>query len=423
MSVAFWSGSLLAWQAELAALKDWLAPVFRRRELRETSGAFLDGLLSGIARKTGWQMAEQAGAARPYRMQSLLGRSHWSADQLRDAVREYAIEALGDASGVLIVDETGFLKKGEHSVGVARQYSGTAGRIENCQIGVFLCYASRWGHTLIDRRLYLPQAWAGDWRRRAKAAVPEQISFATKPEIARHLIASALDAGVPCAFVLGDSLYGSDRRLRRMLEARRKAYVLAVRSNESMRVGGGSLQLTTSGDLADALPPSAWACHAAGEGAKGPRLYDWARVRLYWSRDPAWEHWLLVRRNRKEPDKLAYYVVFAPAGTGLAELAGVAGLRWSIETCFETAKDELGLDHCEARSWSAWHRHVTLVMAASAFLAKLRADLLRASMASAADDKRNKKSPMRLMASPRPARFSAGSRSRPSGDCWPAPCF
>jgi SRSO17 transposase len=285
---------------------------------------------------------------------------------------------------------------------------------------VFLSYASRWGHALIDRRLYLPQAWAEDGARRAKAAIPATTMFATKPAIARDLIASALDAGVPCAFVLGDALYGSDRRLRRMLEARHQPYVLAVRSNEPMRVGGGSLEATTSGLLADALPPDAWACHAAGEGAKGPRLYDWARLRLFWSQDPQWEHWLLVRRSRKDAEQRAYYVVFAPAGATLAELAGVAGLRWTIETCFATAKDELGLDHCEARSWPAWHRHITLVMAAAAFLARLRADLVRASITGSPEGKRNERSPGRAGADSRTARRNSASPFQRSAICSPA---
>ena len=396
MSVAFWTGSLLAWEQELSILKERMAHVLSRRELKETCSAFLEGLLSGIERKTGWLMAEQAGAERPYRMQSLLGRSGWNADALRDEVRAYAMEALGDANGVLIVDETGFLKKGEHSVGVARQYSGTAGRIENCQVGVFLSYASRWGHTLIDRRLYLPKTWAEDRERRTKSAVPEDLTFMTKPEIARELIAATLDAGISCAFVLGDALYGSDRRLRRMLEAREQPYVLAIRSNETLRVGGESLELTTAETLGDELQPDDWHCHAAGEGAKGPRLYDWARVRLLWSSDRQWQHWLLIRRSRKKPDELAYYIVFATAETTLAELAAVAGLRWTVETCFETAKEELGLDHCEARSWHAWHRHMSLVMAAAAFLAKLRADLLRASMVESLPCKRNERSPVGL---------------------------
>lgn len=378
MSVAAWSGSLLAWERELSALKARLAPVFRRRESRETGGAFLDGLLSAIERKTGWLMAEAAGFERPYRMQSLLGRSSWSADELRDVVREYVIEALGDADGVLVVDETGFVKKGEHSVGVARQYSGTAGRIENCQVGVFLAYASRFGQALIDRQLYLPDSWARDAARRAKANVPDEIAFATKIAIARELIAAALDASVPCRWVLADALYGGDHHLRRMLEERCQPYVLAVRSNHRLRLlTQEDLVETDPRALAEDLPAEAWTTLAAGEGAKGLRLYDWARIALPWTREQDFERWLMIRRSRKEPDRLAYYLVFAPQATPFAELAGAAGLRWTIEECFERAKDDLGLDHCEARSWHGWHRHISLVMAALAFLAKLAADLRR----------------------------------------------
>lgn len=392
MSVASWSGSLSAWERELSALKARLGPVFGRRELRETGGAFLDGLLSGVERKTGWLLAEQAGAARPYRIQSLLGRSRWEADDLMDGVRSYVIEALADADGVLVVDETGFLKKGEHSVGVGRQYSGTAGRIENCQVGVFLSYASRFGHALIDRQLYLPKDWADNEARRAEAAVPDDQRFMTKPEIARDLIAAALDAGIACAYVLADALYGSDKSLRVMLEQREQPHVLAVRSNE--RLMAGSFHTRTAAEIANAVALGDWQRLAAGEGAKGPRLYDWARVRLLRLQEPGqrFDHWLLVRRSLRDPDARAYYVVFAPADVSLAELAGVAGLRWTIETCFETAKDELGLDHCEARSWHAWHRHMTLVMAAFAFLAKLRADLLRTSIAETVPGKRNERS-------------------------------
>ncbi len=389
MNVAAWSGSLLAWEQELSAWKARLAPVFRRREVKETGGAFLDGLLSGIARKTGWQMAEQAGLERPWRMQGLLGRSRWEADGLRDEVRAYVVEALGCADGVLDVDETGCLKKGEHSVGVGRQYSGTAGRVENCQVGVFLGYASRYGQALIDRRLYLPKDWAEDEARRAEARVPEEIAFATKPAIAREMIASALDAGVPCAWVLADAVYGSDSRLRRMLEARRQAYVLAVRCNHHLRFPSPSGLLGTDpARLADGLDDEAWTAHAAGEGAKGLRLYDWARIALSRASKTGWQRWLLIRRSRKDPKKRAYYLVFCPAGTTLAELAGAAGLRWIIEECFQRGKDDLGLDHCEARSWHGWHRHITLVMAAAAFLAKLAADLRRSAWS-----KPNKTSP------------------------------
>src|SRR4051812_45165136 len=276
------------------------------------------------------------------------------------------------------------MKKGEHSVGVARQYSGTAGRIENCQIGVFLAYASRFGQALIDRRLYVPEAWAKDEDKRTKAGVPEGITFATKPQIACALIAHARDAGAPCAWVLADALYGSDSRLRRMLEKRGQPYVLAVRSNHYLRIWDEKgLEETNPAAMADGLARNAWATHAAGEGSKGLRLYEWARIPLSSTGDPGFEHWLLIRRSRREPDKRAYYFAFAPVGVLLGELASAAGLRWTIEECFEHAKDDLGLDHCEARSWHGWHRHMSLCLAAAAFLARLAADLRRATWAKA----------------------------------------
>jgi SRSO17 transposase len=384
VAVAEWSGSLLEWEQALAGLKERLASVFGRSQLRQTASAFLDGLLSGVERKTGWLLAEQAGLDRPYRMQSLLGRSHWEADRLRDVVRDYVIEALGDSAGVLVVDETGFVKKGQHSVGVARQYSGTAGRIENCQIGVFLAYASRFGQALIDRRLYLPQDWAGNTAARAKTQVPQAVNFATKPQIACEMIAAALDSGMPCAWVLADAVYGCDSHLRRMLEERGQPYVLAVRSNHPLRVlNEDGLEQTNPAEVADALEPDQWRTHAAGEGSKGLRLYDWARISLPGMHPPGFERWLLIRRNRQAPDQRASYLVFSPTGTTLAELAGVAGLRWTIEECFQRAKDDLGLDHCEARSWHGWHRHMSLCMAAAAFLAKLAAELRRSTWSKA----------------------------------------
>jgi len=389
MSVAVWSGSLLRWEQELSELKARLSPVFGRAETRASARSFIDGLLSGATRKTGWQLAEQAGLARPYRMQSLLGRGSWSADALRDKVREEVISTLGEPNGVLVVDETGFLKKGTHSVGVARQYSGTAGRVENCQVGVFLAYASRLGQALIDRRLYLPEAWAGDDVRRREAHVPEKVTFATKLQIAGELISAALDAGAPCAWVLADALYGSDSKLRRLLEDRRQPYVLAVRSNLHLRfvTGEGFIQ-TDPATLADELAPDSWKAHPAGEGTKGIRLYDWARIALPWMVDDGFERWILIRRNRNNPEERAYYLVFSRTGTALSELAGAAGLRWTIEECFQRAKEELGLDHCEARSWHGWHRHMTLCMAAAAFLARLSAQLRQS-----AERKGNERSP------------------------------
>jgi SRSO17 transposase len=324
-------------------------------------------------------LAEAAGLERPYRIQALLGRSSWSADHLRDLVRAYVAEALGDEGGVLVIDETGFLKKGEHSVGVARQYSGTAGRIENCQVGVFAAYASRWGQALVDRQLYLPKDWAEDAERRGRAGVPAEAAFATKPALAREMIARTLDAGLPCAWVLADAVYGSDHGLRRLLEDRGQPYVLAVRSNQAVRVLDGWMPVQTDpAAMAAAMPEEDWHSLSAGEGAKGPRLYHWARAPLKWDTEEGFERWLLIRKSRHDPEALAFYFAYAPQGTSLAELAGAAGLRWTIEECFLRAKDDLGLDHCEARSWHGWHRHMSLVMAAAAFLAKLAADLRRA---------------------------------------------
>lgn len=374
MVVADWAGTLVDWREALASAKQFFAPAFKRVEQRVSAGAFIDGLLSRAERKTGWMLSEEAGHERPYRMQSLLGRSSWSADALCERVRRYVVDALGDADGVLVIDETGFVKKGDHSVGVARQYSGTAGRVENCQVGVFAAYASRLGHALIDRRLYLPKGWADDPQRRAKASVPDTVSFATKPAMAREMVARILDEGIPCAFVLADALYGSDYQFRRMLENRGQAYVLAIRSNHVLRfLEEWKLVQTDPVTLIGDLEAQAWQPLWAGEGAKGARLYDWARLPLNWQAADGFGRWLLARRSLRDPTAIAYYFAYAPAQTTLAELAAVAGLRWTVEECFLRAKDDLGLDHCEARSWHGWHRHMSLVMAAASFLVGLSA--------------------------------------------------
>lgn len=399
MTISDWAGTLVDWRSVLEGLKAHIGPALGRAETRASGSAFIDGLLSGTERKTGWMLAEEAGLDRPYRIQSLLGRSTWSADALRERVQDYVVAALGDKDSVLVVDETGFVKKGTHSVGVARQYSGTAGRIENSQVGVFLGYASRYGHALIDRQLYLPKDWAEDAERRRKASVPEDVAFMTKPAMAREMIAAALDSGIACAWVLADALYGSDYKLRRMLEERGQPYVLAVRSNHHLRflTEEGLIQ-TDPAYLAAELETGNWHALSAGEGAKGPRLYYWARLPLNWTTQDGFERWLLFRRSLKEPGEIAYYFAHARKGATLAELAGAAGLRWTIEECFLRAKDDLGLDHCEARSWHGWHRHMTLVMVAAAFLARLAADHRRAAWRQVdteleAPEKRDKTSP------------------------------
>jgi SRSO17 transposase len=347
-----------------------------RAEPRRQGSLYLEGLLGAAKRKNGWQLAEQIGDARPWRTQRVLSHVLWDQDAARDLCRDYAVEHLGADDGVLIVDETGFLKKGEHSAGVARQYSGTAGRIENAQIGVFLAYAGDKGHALIDRELYLPEEWCDNAARRVAAAIPEEVAFATKPALAGRMIGRALDAGLPCAWVLGDEVYGSDRRLRMELERRGQPFVLAIRSNEKLWAAlDGRLGQHAASRLAASLPVQAWRRLSAGAGSKGERLYDWARLRLTRLQQPPWDHWLLIRRSRKDPKDLAYYVVFGPHRTTLAALARVAGRRWAIEECFEVAKQEVGLADYEIRSWHGWYRHITLAMLALTFLAGMRTQL------------------------------------------------
>jgi SRSO17 transposase len=353
------------WARGLDEVMARLAPRFGRVEPRRRALAYLRGLLAPVGRKNGWQLAEAAGDRTPDGMQDFLGRMRWAADAVRDDLRAYVVEHLGDPGAVLVLDETGFVKKGTKSVGVQRQYSGTAGRVENCQIGVFLGYASPKGHALIDRALYLPEGWAGDAGRRAGAGVPAAVAFVTKPKLGRAMLERALDAGVPCAWVTGDSVYGADHALRRAIEARRRGYVLGVTSGQ--RLGGRRVDAWAAG-----VPPEGWQRLSAGEGSKGPRLYDWAYL-LYRGGAPAgWEKGLLVRRKLDEPDELAFHLTLAPEGTTPADLVRVAGTRWTIEACFEAAKGEVGLDEYEVRSWTGWYRHVTLAMLAHAYLAVVR---------------------------------------------------
>jgi SRSO17 transposase len=390
--------SVLDWRDELTVLTDRLGALFVRPEPRRQTGLYLEGLLGGVERKNGWQLAEQIGDARPWRTQRVLSHVQWDQDAARDICRDYVIEHIGHPDGVLVVDETGFLKKGTHSAGVAPQYSGTAGRVENCQIGVFLAYASRKGHALIDRALYLPEAWCTDATRRAETAIPEEVVFATKPALASQMIARALDAGVACAWVLGDEVYGSDPKLRTLLEHREQPFVLTVRSNERLwarlaKVPASRLRLVgrpgegvwakktgwyTAAELTEACPASAWQRLSAGAGSKGERFYDWTRIRLARRPGPPLArglHWLLVRRNGEAPKDLTYYRVFGPANTSLATLASVAGQRWTVEECFELAKQEVGLADYEVRSWHGWYRHITLAMLALAFLVAMRVKL------------------------------------------------
>ncbi len=357
-------GAAEGWTRELDALAARIAPRFGRAEPRRRALAYLRGLLAPLERKNGWQLAEAAGDATPDGVQDFLPRMRWDADAVRDDLRAYVAEHLGDPDAVLVLDETGFLKKGDKSAGAQRQYSGTAGRIENCQIGVFLGYAGRHGRALIDRALYLPERWTRDAARRAAAGVPEEVAFATKPKLGLAMLDRALEAGVPFAWVAGDSVYGADHRIRRRLEARGRGYVLAVTSGQ--RLGFVPVE-----NWLAKVPPEGWRRLSAGDGAKGPRFYEWAYL-PYRGAAPGWRMGLLVRRGTAKPDDLAYHLTHAPEQTTLAELVRVAGTRWTIESCFEAAKGEVGLDEYEVRSWIGWHRHITFAMLAHAYLAVLR---------------------------------------------------
>jgi SRSO17 transposase len=356
--------------AYLADVARRLAPYFPRAEPRQRVLAYLQGLLSPIERKNGWQLAEMSGEATPYGFQYLLGRADWEADAVRDELRTYLIQHLGDPDAVLVIDETGFLKKGQHSAGVARQYSGTAGRIENCQIGVFVAYASQHGHALLDRALYLPEEWTKDRARCQQAGIPDEQRFVTKPALAKAMLQHARAAGVPATWVTGDSVYGDDRRLRMWLEAQPWAYVLAVSGKEYVWLDDRQRQVKT---ILATLPAEGWSRLSAGQGEKGPRWYDWCWLPLADPIEPKWRRWLLVRRSLSDPAELRAYVVFAPQDTTLEEVVRVAGTRWTVESCFEAAKSEVGLDHYEVRSWTGWYRHITLAMWAYALLTVLRA--------------------------------------------------
>jgi SRSO17 transposase len=363
---------LRSWLAGLDDLFARLAGRFGRAEPRRQARLYLMGLLAPVERKNGWQLAEAAGDATPDRMQRLLNNARWDARQVRDDLRGYVTEQLGDTGGVLIVDDTGFVKKGTKSAGVQRQYSGTAGRVENCQVGVFLAYASPAGRALIDAELYLPRSWTGDGARCAEAGVPAGVEFATKPALARAMLGRALDAGIPARWVTADEAYGQDHKFRAFLEQRRLGYVVAVPRSQSAGPGTGYGNTGSRADvLAAAAPAQAWKRLSAGDGAKGPRLHDWAVATLPDAGQPGgeYERWLLIRRGLADPEDLAYYLCFGPAGTTIGQLVRIAGARWAIEECFQSAKNETGLDHYQVRRYDAWHRHITLAMLAAAYLA------------------------------------------------------
>lgn len=360
---------IATWQDDLLTLQTRIAPCFGRAEVRARAGRFLAGLLAPVERRNGWQMAEQVGERSPDGVQRLLRTARWDADAVRDDLRAYVIERLGDPNAVLVIDETGFLKKGTQSVGVARQYSGPAGRIENCQIGVFLAYASPHGQAFLDRALYLPKGWADDLPRRTKAGVPPEVAFATKGDLAQTMLARAFAADVPAAWVTGDEPYGNDGALRRWLEAQARPYVLAVARSHPVWQGGRQVRVEA---LLAEIPADGWCRIEVGAGSKGPRRYDWAWARLPYETATGFAQWLLIRRSVSKPAEVACYRAFGRDDVPGVTLAQVAGRRWAIEEGFQRAK-AIGLDQYEVRSWQGWHRHITLCLLAHAFLTALRA--------------------------------------------------
>jgi SRSO17 transposase len=371
--------TLALWAAGLREAKRRIRSLFTQDRVATSAGQFLDALLGNEPRKTGWMRAEAAGDSGPWRQQALLGRGRWDADALRDIVRDYVVEHLGDADAVLVIDETGFLKQGKASCGVGRQYTGSAGKITNCQIGVFAAYVSDKGHALIDRALYLPKAWASDPARLAAAHVPEAVVFATKPRLAVDMVARAIAVDVPFAWVAADSVYGVGE-LEAALRRAGKGYVLGVNANHWF--GSWNTETLVAGDakaIAEALPAAFWKRLSAGHGTKGERFYDWAYCPLA-DLDAAefdapapglWTRGLLIRRSLADGE-LAYFTTWCPTPTSIETLVRVEGTRWRVEESFETTKNELGLDHNESRSWHGWHRHVSLVMLAYAVMTTVR---------------------------------------------------
>jgi SRSO17 transposase len=390
------SEELDQWADDFAAFHARFAHLFVRSEPREQVVKYLRALMAPIARKNGWQMAEVMGDRTPDATQRLLYQAAWDADAVRDVYVQFVSETFGDADGIGVVDESGFIKKGTHSVGVKRQYSGTAGKVENCQIGTFLSYASAFGHVFVDRRLYLPEEWSVDPERRAQAKVPADVVFQTKPQQAIAMLESAWAHGVPMRWVCGDEVYGESTELRAVVAGSGRWYVLAVRITEPIwltrpalqepqpqlrgrprtrpRLAEGAPAATTVQAAVSAWPERRWQRLTVAEGEKGPLTYDWAYQQVVESRDqlPGPDAWLLARRSVSNPTEIAYYVSNAPAGTPLLKLAQVASTRYTVEQCIEEGKGETGLDEYEVRYWHSWYRHITLSMMAHAWLASIR---------------------------------------------------
>lgn len=358
------------WAHGLDEVLERIGGRFGRAEPRRRAWAYLRGLLAPVERKNGWQLAEAAGEATPDGVQEFLSRVQWDAEAVGDDLQAYVAAHLGDPNAVLVLDETGFLKTGTQSAGVQRQYTGTAGRIENAQVGVFLGYAGRHGHALIDRALYLPHSWTQDRARCRAAHMPDAVGFATKPALGLVMLERARAAGLPFSWIAGDSVYGADHAILRWAETNQVGYVMAVTTGR--RLARRPVAQWCAEQI-EALPADTpvWQRLSAGAGAKGPRLYDWACI-PYRGAAQSFQCALLVRRSLVDPEDRTFSVTHAPEGTRLCDLVRIAGTRWTIESGFEQAKGEVGLDQYELRSYLGWHRHVTLAMRAHAYRAVLR---------------------------------------------------
>ena len=371
--IAGWSLSLRQWQSRLA-------PLFARPEVLEHALLYLHAILSDIPRKNGWQIAEHARQLRPYGMQRLLSRAVWNQEAVRDELRRFVCHTLSPPAEVcepadpealfpvVVLDESGFPKRGRHSAGVGPQYCGLTGRVENCQVGVFLSYVTALGHALIDRELYLPEDWCADAARRQAVHIPEPVRFATKPELAQQMLKRVLAAGVACQWVVADSVYGHSPDLRTFLQEHARSYALAVPSIEviCVQTPDGPL-LSDVGSITHQLRAKDWQRLSMSQGTKGERLFDWARLPWVHGGRVDGRHWLLLRRCLDDPQEVSYYLVWAPPDTSLSTMVQAVGARWHIEEDLQASKD-LGLDQYEVRSYLGWYRHITLVLLAYAFL-------------------------------------------------------
>ena len=363
------------WMEEFKEFHERYSYIFRRSETRDQSKKYIESLLANVPRKNGWQIAEAIGDETPDSTQRLLYRSKWDADSMRDETMDFIVEKFADEDGVGIVDETGFIKKGDKSAGVQRQYSGTAGKIENCQVGVFLGYASPKGDTLLDRRLYMPESWFEESERMIEAKIPADIKFRTKPELAMDMLEHAWSEGVPMRHVVGDEVYGSSAEFRKFVDRNGKQYALAVRSCITVWTRRANKPRNVK-DVASGLKKNQWKSISVANGEKGPIRYEWAFIRVHCSENMRRGDaiWLIIRRSPHDSQDMAYYFSNAPVNTPPEDLARIISSRYKIEQCFKETKGETGLDEYEVRHWHSWYRHITLSMTAHVFLTAIRAN-------------------------------------------------